>query len=163
MLFRLHGSILPELVIPLLFVALWTTGICLISRHVRDRECRLLQLLGCTLTNWEFCHGSVVGISSTLLTVLGFIVALSLSFRSTTAYERYMEGRRAWTTLTMVSQNLARNIWINAVEREENEKEDLLAKVLVNTPLNEHFQEYWYFWLLHKYSAIETLQKNLLF
>lgn len=36
----------------------------------------------------------------------------------------------------MVSQNLARNIWINAVEREENEKEDLLAKVLVNIPLN---------------------------
>lgn len=34
----------------------------------------------------------------------------------------------------MVSQNLARNIWINAVEREESEKEDLLAKVLVKTP-----------------------------
>ncbi|KAL1602462.1 hypothetical protein SLS60_005878 [Paraconiothyrium brasiliense] len=31
----------------------------------------------------------------------------------------------------MVSQNLARNIWINAVEREDSAKEDLLAKVLV--------------------------------
>lgn len=43
-----------------------------------------------------------------------------------------MEGRRAWTTLTMVSQNLARNIWINAVEREESAKDDLLAKVYVH-------------------------------
>ena len=70
-----------------------------------------------------------MGIPSTLLTVLGFIVALSLSFRSSTAYERYMEGRRAWTTLTMVSQNLARNIWINALERPDSAKEDLLAKI----------------------------------
>jgi hypothetical protein len=38
----------------------------------------------------------------------------------------------------MVSQNLARNIWINAVEREENEKEDLLAKVLVKIPPKKH-------------------------
>ncbi|OAG11190.1 UPF0187 domain membrane protein, partial [Paraphaeosphaeria sporulosa] len=106
MLLMIHGSCLPELIIPLLFVGAWTTGICLFSRHVHD-----------------------VGIATTLLTVLGFIVALSLSFRSSTAYERYMEGRRAWTQLTMVSQNLARNIWVNAVEREESAKDDLLSKV----------------------------------
>ncbi|KAF1973425.1 UPF0187-domain-containing protein [Bimuria novae-zelandiae CBS 107.79] len=106
MLFRIHGSCLPELVIPLLFVAAWSTGICVISKHVRD-----------------------LGVKSTLLTVLGFIIALALSFRSSTAYERYMEGRRAWTSLTMVSQNLARNIWINADEREGSAKDDLLAKV----------------------------------
>ena len=29
-----------------------------------------------------------------LLTVLGFVVALALSFRSSTAYERYSEGRK---------------------------------------------------------------------
>lgn len=32
----------------------------------------------------------------------------------------------------MVSQNLARNIWVNAVEREDNAKDDLLAKVYVH-------------------------------
>jgi putative membrane protein len=31
---------------------------------------------------------------SVLLTVLGFVVALALSFRSSTAYERYSEGRK---------------------------------------------------------------------
>ncbi|KAF2647615.1 UPF0187-domain-containing protein [Lophiostoma macrostomum CBS 122681] len=106
MLLRIHGSCLPELVLPLLVVGGWTTAVCLFSRHIHD-----------------------LGISHTLLTVLGFVVALSLSFRSSTAYERYMEGRRAWTTLGMVSQNFARNVWINAVEREESAKEDLLAKI----------------------------------
>ena len=32
---------------------------------------------------------------SVLLTVLGFVVALALSFRSSTAYERYSEGRKS--------------------------------------------------------------------
>lgn len=31
-----------------------------------------------------------------LLTVLGFVVALALSFRSSTAYERYSEGRKSF-------------------------------------------------------------------
>ncbi|KAF2692114.1 UPF0187 domain membrane protein, partial [Lentithecium fluviatile CBS 122367] len=106
MVLRIHGSCLPELVLPLLFIGVWTTAVCLFSRHVRD-----------------------LGISSTLLTVLGFVVALSLSFRSSTAYERYMEGRKSWTTLMTASQNLARNIWINAEEREDHAKDDLIAKV----------------------------------
>jgi putative membrane protein len=42
-----------------------------------------------------------------------------------------MEGRKAWTMLTVASQNLARNIWINADEREGHEKDDLIAKVFV--------------------------------
>jgi hypothetical protein len=33
---------------------------------------------------------SSVGVSTLLLTVLGFVVGLSLSFRSSTAYERYI-------------------------------------------------------------------------
>lgn len=106
MFLRIHGSLLPGLILPLFFVGLWTTTVCLFSRHVHD-----------------------LGISSTLLTVLGFVVALSLSFRSSTAYERYMEGRKSWTTLLLASQNLARNIWINAEEREDHAKDDLLAKV----------------------------------
>lgn len=70
-----------------------------------------------------------VGINS-LLTVLGFIVDLGLSFRSSTAYERYSEGRKYWAQLTLTSQNLARLIWVHANEREgELGKQDLLAKL----------------------------------
>jgi putative membrane protein len=72
----------------------------------------------------------VVGINQLLLTVLGFVVGLALSFRSSTAYERYGEGRKYWAQLTLASQNLARLIWIHADEREgEFQKKDLLAKI----------------------------------
>jgi putative membrane protein len=73
---------------------------------------------------------STVHFNQLLLTVLGFIVGLALNMRSNTAYERYMEGRRFWATLTTTSQNLARLIWVHAKEREgELGKEDLLAKM----------------------------------
>ena len=38
---------------------------------------------------------TIVAERSVLLTVLGFVVALALSFRSSTAYERYSEGRKS--------------------------------------------------------------------
>ncbi|KAH6872792.1 Bestrophin, RFP-TM, chloride channel-domain-containing protein [Alternaria rosae] len=68
-----------------------------------------------------------------LLTVLGFVVGLALSFRSSTAYERYNDGRKYWAQLTFASQNLARLIWIHVDERHEKDtalgKQDLLAKI----------------------------------
>ncbi|KAJ4299823.1 hypothetical protein N0V90_005069 [Kalmusia sp. IMI 367209] len=72
------------------------------------------------------------GINQLLLTVLGFVVGLALSFRSSTAYERYNEGRKYWSQLAFVSQNLARLIWVHAEERHKDPivgKKDLLAKI----------------------------------
>lgn len=71
-----------------------------------------------------------VGVNNLLLTVLGFVVALALSFRSSTAYERYNDGRKYWAQLTLASQNLARLVWIHADEREGDVgKQDLLGKL----------------------------------
>lgn len=71
-----------------------------------------------------------LGINQLLLTVLGFVVGLALSFRSSTAYERYNEGRKYWAQLTLTAQNLGRLIWVHAKEREgELGKQDLLAKI----------------------------------
>lgn len=104
---RMDGSILPRLIIPLIFVAMWTTVITCISqlRHVN------------------------LGTSNTLLTVLGFVVGLALSFRSATAYERYSEGRKNWSLLIRTSRNIARTIWINIDERGEDEKQHVLGKL----------------------------------
>lgn len=66
-----------------------------------------------------------------MLTVLGFVVGLGLSFRSSTAYERYAEGRRYWAQLILASQNLGRVFWVHATERKdipENEKEEYRKK-----------------------------------
>lgn len=60
------------MVLPIFFVGIWSVAITAVNE-------------------WGYRHFSV---DSVLLTVLGFVVGLSLSFRSSTAYERYIEGRK---------------------------------------------------------------------
>jgi len=107
---RMQGSITPRLLVPLVVVGAWATLITCIS---------------------QFVHPLVV--SNLLLTVLGFVVALGISFRTSSAYERYVEGRKYWAQLSQTSRDLARHIWIHARERHNEDpqlgKEDLLAKI----------------------------------
>lgn len=104
---RIHGSILPEMILPMLFMVCWSVTITVISELV-----------------WN------LGVSEILLTILGFVVGLGLSFRGSTAYERYIEGRKQWTDLMQISQTMGRTIWQHTTEREgELGKHDLLAKM----------------------------------
>ncbi|PWY85768.1 UPF0187 domain membrane protein [Aspergillus sclerotioniger CBS 115572] len=104
---RMHGSIMPKMILPLAFVAAWATLITCIAKFVHN-----------------------IGINDILLTVTGFVVSLALSFRSSTAYERWADGRKYWALLNQTSRNLARTIWINTAERNGEEgKEDLLSKL----------------------------------
>ncbi|KAF2684605.1 UPF0187-domain-containing protein [Lentithecium fluviatile CBS 122367] len=104
---RMHGSVLPKMIVPLFVVAAWSTIITVIC---------------------EKWHN--LGVSTLLLTVLGFVVGLAISFRTSSAYERYTEGRKYWSQLQFVGQNLARTIWVHASERDgELGKEDLLNKI----------------------------------
>jgi ion channel-forming bestrophin family protein len=68
-------------------------------------------------------------VQSVLLTVTGFVVSLGLSFRNSSAYERYMEGRKYWTQLILASQNLGRVFWIHTKERPDSKEKDILAKL----------------------------------
>lgn len=99
------------------FLAVWATAVTCISQLVHD-----------------------IGIGSTLLTVTGFVVGLALSFRSSTAYERYSEGRRYWSQLLLNSRNMARLIWVHVKERHAEDaelgKKDLLAKLAALNLLN---------------------------
>ncbi|KAH7339382.1 UPF0187-domain-containing protein [Rhizoctonia solani] len=54
-----------------------------------------------------------VTFSPQLLTVLGLVLGLVLSFRTTSAYDRYWEGRKLWSTISLCSRNLAIVIWIH--------------------------------------------------
>ncbi|KAL8727045.1 MAG: hypothetical protein Q9181_005851 [Wetmoreana brouardii] len=107
---RLRGSITPRMILPLLFVGAWATLITCISK---------------------FVHELVV--SDLLLTVLGFVVGLGISFRTSSAYERYVDGRKFWAQLSQTSRDLARHIWIHVEERHDTDpqlgKGDLLGKV----------------------------------
>ena len=107
---RMHGSVMPKMILPLSFLAGWATLITCIHNLVHS-----------------------LAVNSVLLTVLGFVVGLALSFRSTTAYERFAEGRRYWAQLLLNGRALSRLIWVHAQERHsESEalgKQDLLAKI----------------------------------
>lgn len=107
---QLDGSVTPKMILPLLLIGAWSTLITCISKFVVD-----------------------LGVNSVLLTVLGFVVGLAISFRSSTAYERYTEGRKYWAQLLLTSRTLARLIWIHTKERHEQSPEqgkaDLLAKL----------------------------------
>lgn len=108
---RMHGSVVPKMILPLTVVALWSSAITAVNMLVHK-----------------------LNVSTLLLTVLGFVVGLAISFRTSTAYERYTEGRKYWSQLIFVSQNLARTIWFHAGEREGDlGKEDLLNKLYVHT------------------------------
>lgn len=100
LIMQMHGSIIPKLILPLVFVGGWSTAITVISMRVH-----------------------MLDVDSVLLTILGFVVGLSLSFRSSTAYERYAEGRRAWGALTLATQSLGRTFWIHT-KKDPNPERD---------------------------------------
>lgn len=114
---RLYGSVLPKIIAPLFFVGIYASSITLICEHVYD-----------------------LGIDSILLTVLGFIVGLALSFRFSTAYERYNDGSKYWSSLMLNARVMARIIWVFVHERhevsEELGKSDLLHKLSAINLLN---------------------------
>ncbi|EPE09103.1 hypothetical protein F503_06879 [Ophiostoma piceae UAMH 11346] len=104
---QMHGSILPKMILPLFFLGGWSSCIVCVSKFTDAN----------------------LGISSTLLTVTGFVVSLTLSFRSSTAYERYAEGRRYWAQLINTSNCLGRVFWVHAKERDDERDRDVLAKL----------------------------------
>ncbi|KAJ7181151.1 Bestrophin, RFP-TM, chloride channel-domain-containing protein [Mycena filopes] len=64
-----------------------------------------------------------LAVPSSLLTVLGTVLGLVISFRTSTAYERYQEGRKMWTNITIASRNIAQIIWIHVpFERVDKDK-----------------------------------------
>ncbi|KAF6834849.1 upf0187 domain membrane protein [Colletotrichum musicola] len=104
---QMHGSILPKMIVPLLWMCLWSSCITLV--HMLKTK---------------------MAVDSVLLTVLGFVVGMGLSFRSSTAYERYAEGRRYWAQLILAVQNLGRVFWIHGGDPEGIElRQSLLRKV----------------------------------
>lgn len=107
---RMHGSITPRMIVPLVFVGFWATLITCISEYVYP-----------------------LVVNSLLLTVLGFVVGLGISFRTSSAYERYVDGRKYWAQLIQASRLMAHLIWVHAEERHEQDldqgKADVLAKL----------------------------------
>ncbi|WWC91921.1 uncharacterized protein L201_006873 [Kwoniella dendrophila CBS 6074] len=52
-------------------------------------------------------------VPSTLLTALGVLLGLTLSYRTSSAYAQYAEGRKLWTQIIQANRTWARMIWIH--------------------------------------------------
>ncbi|KAG8835607.1 hypothetical protein FRC17_002199, partial [Serendipita sp. 399] len=56
-----------------------------------------------------------------MLTVLGTVLGLVISFRTSSAYDRYWEGRKLWSSIELSSRQLAQIIWIHVpLERKKD-------------------------------------------
>ncbi|CAG8573585.1 9996_t:CDS:2 [Acaulospora morrowiae] len=100
---RLRGSVLLRIIGPTLFIAAFSAVVTTLYTHTSLK----------------------LGMSQSFSTLVGFVVSLLLAYRTNTAYDRYWEGRRLWSTMTVAIRNIARCIWVNVDERVPK---DLLEK-----------------------------------
>jgi len=54
-----------------------------------------------------------LAIGSSLLTVLGTVLGLVISFRTSSAYERFQDGRKLWTSIATCSRTLGQLLWVH--------------------------------------------------
>ncbi|KAG0283425.1 hypothetical protein BGZ96_012211 [Linnemannia gamsii] len=103
MMLRLKGTVILEIWWHILLVGIYSTIVFLISKY----------------SDWKMNY------SLNLVSVMGMVVSLLLVFRTNTAYDRYWEGRRLWSQMTLCIRNLTRGIWVCVAETETR---DLLEK-----------------------------------
>ncbi|KAG0314808.1 hypothetical protein BGZ99_007846 [Dissophora globulifera] len=103
LMLRLKGTVILEIWWQVILVGIYSLGLFFIHQY----------------TAWKMNY------SLSLVSVLGTVVSLLLVFRTNTAYDRYWEGRRLWSQMTLCIRNLTRGIWVSV---SETETRDLLEK-----------------------------------
>ncbi|KAI0827533.1 Bestrophin, RFP-TM, chloride channel-domain-containing protein [Trametes gibbosa] len=54
-----------------------------------------------------------LGIPNVMLTLLGVVIGFVISYRASSGYDRYYQGRSAWSDLARTSRTFSRLIWIH--------------------------------------------------
>ncbi|KAM6494853.1 Bestrophin, RFP-TM, chloride channel domain containing protein [Amanita muscaria] len=71
----------------------------------------------------------------TLLTVIGTVLGFVISYRTTSSFERYNEGRRLWSQIILASRTFARTLWFHVPDPtptgSQAEKEDARMRALI--------------------------------
>ncbi|PFH51581.1 hypothetical protein AMATHDRAFT_74791 [Amanita thiersii Skay4041] len=79
-------------------------------------------------------QGYRLHIQATLLTVLGTVLGFVISYRTTSSFERYNEGRRLWSLIIYSSRAFARTVWFHVPDPESADKaamEDAKMRALI--------------------------------
>ncbi|QRV93339.1 bestrophin protein [Ceratobasidium sp. AG-Ba] len=70
-------------------------------------------------TGWAACVCLItdkvhkLSFAPTLLTVLGTVLGFVISYRTSSSFERYNEGRRLWSTIILASRTFSRTVWFH--------------------------------------------------
>ncbi|KAI0666939.1 Bestrophin, RFP-TM, chloride channel-domain-containing protein [Trametes maxima] len=54
-----------------------------------------------------------LGIPNVMLTVLGVVIGFVISYRASSGYDRYWQGRSAWSDIARTSRTFSRLVWIH--------------------------------------------------
>ncbi|KAK1230952.1 hypothetical protein PQX77_005926 [Marasmius sp. AFHP31] len=73
-------------------------------------------------------NGHNLTIQPTLLTVIGTVLGFVISYRTTSSFERYNEGRRLWSQIILATRTFARTVWFHIPDPPATETES--AEVL---------------------------------
>ncbi|ESK91588.1 UPF0187-domain-containing protein [Moniliophthora roreri MCA 2997] len=74
-------------------------------------------------------QGHQLVIQPTLLTVIGTVLGFVVSYRTTSSFERYNEGRRLWSQIILATRTFARTTWFHIPETES--ADELKAKAMI--------------------------------
>ncbi|KAJ3187998.1 hypothetical protein HDU85_006391 [Gaertneriomyces sp. JEL0708] len=89
-LFRIQGTIIPEVLPVTGFFATYTSAYTWLHYTFADQA---------------------IGVGSSIIPLLSFVIGLLLAFRTNLAYDRFWEGRKLWANFAALSRNLARLTW----------------------------------------------------
>ncbi|KAF8977832.1 hypothetical protein BGZ46_007082 [Entomortierella lignicola] len=103
LMLRLKGTVILAIWWQVILVGIYSSAVFLINKY----------------SAWRMTY------SLNLVSVMGTVVSLLLVFRTNTAYDRYWEGRRLWSQMTLCIRNLTRGIWVCV---KEDTTRDLLEK-----------------------------------
>ncbi|KAG0207327.1 hypothetical protein BGX28_001377 [Mortierella sp. GBA30] len=103
LMLRVKGTVILAIWWQIVLVGLFSTVVFVIHRY----------------SDWNMNY------SLSLVSVMGMVISLLLVFRTNTAYDRYWEGRRLWSQMTLCIRNLSRGVWVCVAETETR---DVLEK-----------------------------------
>ncbi|KAJ7035219.1 UPF0187-domain-containing protein [Mycena alexandri] len=79
-------------------------------------------------------HKFKVRLASTLLTVIGTVLGFVVSYRTTSSFERYNEGRKLWSQIILASRTFARTVWFHVPDlppTKGNDAETMKARSMI--------------------------------
>ncbi|KAF9952441.1 hypothetical protein BGZ72_006279 [Mortierella alpina] len=96
---RVRGSVIPTVLSDVLIITTFSAAIMFVE------------------TSGYLPEGKSLKVPGVIVPALSVVVGLILAFRTNTAYDRFWEGRKLWSSLDVQMRNFSRMIWVGMKEQ----------------------------------------------